>query len=662
MKFSNLYLLLSFLILILCANTLNAQTEEVKNAETIANKIISDSERYFKSGELNLKDNRVSQAMEDFDRAVEVFLFSTINTRRNKKLNESYLQLIDKIHQMEMSSKNKSVQNKNLSIVDSAICPKTNEFNKTAIELLIQSLNFYKNQGYDDSTSLLRKVLVEEPMNPLAYLLMGKIHLKRDDLEQAVSSFKTALFWDNQLIEAHIELGRIYIAKGDELQAKNYLQTALDSEQDNPKTEALSRLINRRATENDKRVLEEDTLEIENWMKKLTRQKTDNSGNGGNESSPNLIFVAPFQSTDESRSLGQDFSYVLSNILAVPTVCVISYDKNKSLLESFGLKLGESFTLATSIKLAMTSKASLLIVGSYEVNKRYSSNSLNSITATAKVIKVNEGRFLSEELYDGKRVVRNIIITDKAENLRTTQGQIAYQILYQQDKMLPYSQNQFVEKANSLKLPKRLENALNLNSSSDSKPDFSIKNELEKTNCSENALNNLQIRSFKLGMSFNEIIKTTSKIIVKNISSFEKQILIFPKTSATKELRFKDIDSIQLNFHDNYLYSIGITYDDTINWNTLDEFSSQVEKTLNLPKIKNGEYEFDGNYLFCGNYQMKIMFANYKIPVIHLFDTTFFDKIQQRKKEERDKILQKQIEEEKQKRRVEEEKKKVFKP
>ena len=38
-------------------------------------------------------------------------------------------------------------------------------------------------------------------------------------------------------------------------------------------------------------------------------------------------------------------------------------------------------------------------------------------------------------------------------NLQTIQGQIAYQILYQRDKALPFSQNQFIESAN--KVPAR---------------------------------------------------------------------------------------------------------------------------------------------------------------------------------------------------------------
>ena len=64
-----------------------------------------------------------------------------------------------------------------------------------------------------------------------------------------------------------------------------------------------------------------------------------------------------------------------------------------------------------------------------------------------------KGRFLSEEFPDGRRITRDINLSDALQNLQTIQGQVAYQILYQRDKALPFSQNQFIESAN--KVPAR---------------------------------------------------------------------------------------------------------------------------------------------------------------------------------------------------------------
>src|SRR4029078_5227677 len=70
-----------------------------------------------------------------------------------------------------------------------------------------------------------------------------------------------------------------------------------------------------------------------------------------------------------------------------------------------------------------------------------------TINVTAKIIRVNEGRFLNEELPDGRRITRDINLNDAIGNLQTMQGQIAYQILYQRDKALPFSQNQLIASA-----------------------------------------------------------------------------------------------------------------------------------------------------------------------------------------------------------------------
>lgn len=100
--------------------------------------------------------------------------------------------------------------------------------------------------GRDDAAvAVLRRVLVSEPMSAQAYLLLGKIHLKRGDIEQAISALKAAYFWSNQLIEAHILLGRIYIQKRDCLQAKNYLVSALAIDKENEDARALERQVER---------------------------------------------------------------------------------------------------------------------------------------------------------------------------------------------------------------------------------------------------------------------------------------------------------------------------------------------------------------------------------------------------------------------------------
>ncbi len=68
------------------------------------------------------------------------------------------------------------------------------------------------------------------------------------------------------------------------------------------------------------------------------------------------------------------------------------------------------------------------------------------------MIKVNEGRNLGEML-DGDWATRQFDFGGLLTTLQNIQGRLAYQILYQRDKALPFSQNQLVQEAT--KIPQR---------------------------------------------------------------------------------------------------------------------------------------------------------------------------------------------------------------
>ena len=122
---------------------------------------------------------------------------------------------------------------------------KTNSLaSKSEIEnLLNQARVFYNNGKEDEAMTNLRRILASEPMSAEAYLLLGKIHLRRSDLEQSITSFKTALFWDSKLIDAHIALGKIYLQRGNCQQAKNYTMSALSIDSANSDAISLQRQV-----------------------------------------------------------------------------------------------------------------------------------------------------------------------------------------------------------------------------------------------------------------------------------------------------------------------------------------------------------------------------------------------------------------------------------
>jgi tetratricopeptide (TPR) repeat protein len=167
------------------------------------------------------------------------------------------------------------------------------------------------------------------------------------------------------------------------------------------------------------------------------------------------LMVLPFENTSgnsEFNWVGESLADSLSDLLKVPGLNIISNEERKLIQQRLNIPLSNLPSLATSLRLARESKSSLLIAGKYSILPAQGEVAA-SISVTAKIIRVNEGRFLSEELSDGRKITRDITLSDALAQLQTIEGQLAYQILYQRDKALAFSQSQFVEAAN--KIPAR---------------------------------------------------------------------------------------------------------------------------------------------------------------------------------------------------------------
>ena len=174
------------------------------------------------------------------------------------------------------------------------------------------------------------------------------------------------------------------------------------------------------------------------------------------KSNTDRVMVLPFENTSkkgEFNWIGESLADSLTGLLVVPSLKVVSNKERKIIQSRLKMPLSVLPSLAASIKLARESKATILISGKYSITPE-KDDVAASVTVKAKVIKVNEGRFLVEEFKDGSRKTREINLTDALGNLQSIQGQIAYQILYQRDSQtLPFTLNEFIEKAN--KIPSR---------------------------------------------------------------------------------------------------------------------------------------------------------------------------------------------------------------
>jgi membrane-bound lytic murein transglycosylase D len=93
----------------------DGKTQEVLQSEARFNQLLTEVGDHFKKGLFYLQDNRRSNAREEFDKTIEVFLLSNVNVQSNQKLRECYSQLTETIYRMEFPSGNQPPNIRSLS-------------------------------------------------------------------------------------------------------------------------------------------------------------------------------------------------------------------------------------------------------------------------------------------------------------------------------------------------------------------------------------------------------------------------------------------------------------------------------------------------------------------------------------------------------------------
>lgn len=110
-------------------------------------------------------------------------------------------------------------------------------------DLLEKAKKLYAAGQDDEVLPELNRVLMIEPMNAEAHLYIGRVYQRRGDPARAISSLRTALFWDAKLIDAHVLLGRIFLERGDRAQALTHARTAIQLDPNNQEALALYRQV-----------------------------------------------------------------------------------------------------------------------------------------------------------------------------------------------------------------------------------------------------------------------------------------------------------------------------------------------------------------------------------------------------------------------------------
>ncbi|HEX5708633.1 MAG TPA: hypothetical protein VFX96_15120, partial [Pyrinomonadaceae bacterium] len=96
---------------------------EIEREDPRIQNIIARSESHFKQGELNLADGKRVQARDEFDKAVDVILESGLNVRGLPRLEQYYLQLVERIYRIEVPLQQMQEQRQQVASVVTAETP-----------------------------------------------------------------------------------------------------------------------------------------------------------------------------------------------------------------------------------------------------------------------------------------------------------------------------------------------------------------------------------------------------------------------------------------------------------------------------------------------------------------------------------------------------------
>ena len=169
-----------------------------------------------------------------------------------------------------------------------------------------------------------------------------------------------------------------------------------------------------------------------------------------------IVVVLPFENVSnhpEYNWIGESFADSLSALLSKPGLIVVTGDERAVAYQKLRLPLTVLPSRATAIKIARELRASMIVIGTYNVvlpppspGGDKPNQSLASIAGEARVIRVNEGR-MAGDIFDSAWAPRVYDFGGEVPNLQKVHGELAYQILFQRDKALSFSRNQLVQEA-----------------------------------------------------------------------------------------------------------------------------------------------------------------------------------------------------------------------
>ncbi|HVS80719.1 MAG TPA: tetratricopeptide repeat protein [Pyrinomonadaceae bacterium] len=170
-------------------------------------------------------------------------------------------------------------------------------------------------------------------------------------------------------------------------------------------------------------------------------------------SATDIVLVLPFENVSnhpEYNWIGESFADSLSSLLNKPGLIVVTSDERAVAYQRLRLPLAVLPSRATAIKIARELKASMIVIGTFNVTPADANTSnekaLANIFGEARVVRVNEGR-MTGDIFDGAWAPRVYDFGGPVTDLQKMHGELAYQILVQRDKALSFSRNNLVQEA-----------------------------------------------------------------------------------------------------------------------------------------------------------------------------------------------------------------------
>jgi hypothetical protein len=170
------------------------------------------------------------------------------------------------------------------------------------------------------------------------------------------------------------------------------------------------------------------------------------------------VVIFPFENLSnhpEYNWIGESFSDSLSSLLNKPGLIVVTSDERAVAFQRLRLPLTVLPSRATEIKIGRELKASMIVIGNFNVTLPANSadkpnaggeTKLATISGEARVVRINEGR-MAGDIFDGSWAPRVYDFGGTVTDLQKMNGELAYQILSQRDKTLSFSRNQLVQEA-----------------------------------------------------------------------------------------------------------------------------------------------------------------------------------------------------------------------